>query len=74
MPEQKLGRLTRVDLRDEWSSEDGDFTPWLAREENLAIFRRCLRLTGLGIDSSLFADRNFFVEYRKWRGNFQRNV
>lgn len=32
-----LGRLERVELRDVWSSEDQDFTPWLAREENLLV-------------------------------------
>lgn len=33
----ELGRLQRVDLRDIWQTEAQDFTPWLAREENLAI-------------------------------------
>lgn len=37
MTEMKLGRLERVDLRDIWLSEAGNFTPWLAREENLAL-------------------------------------
>lgn len=33
----KLGRLERIDLRDIWRTEDQDFTPWLAREENVAL-------------------------------------
>lgn len=37
MSEMSLGRLERVDLRDIWLSEATDFTPWLAREENLGI-------------------------------------
>lgn len=34
----KLGKLTKVnDLRKVWSSEPYDFTPWLAKEENLEV-------------------------------------
>jgi len=36
MNETTLGRLERVDPRTVWNSESGDFTPWLAQEENLA--------------------------------------
>lgn len=32
-----LGRLERVDLRSVWGSESGDFTPWLARDENIRL-------------------------------------
>jgi hypothetical protein len=32
-----LGRLRKVGLRDIWKSESQDFTPWLAREENLDL-------------------------------------
>ena len=37
MAEISLGRLGRVDLREIWTSESTDFTPWLARSENLAV-------------------------------------
>ena len=30
-----LGKLEKVDLRQIWQTEGQDFTPWLAREENL---------------------------------------
>jgi hypothetical protein len=34
----ELGRMEkRSDLREVWGCEDGDFTPWLAREENLKL-------------------------------------
>jgi len=32
----ELGKLTRVDLRDQWPDEAASFTPWLAEEANLA--------------------------------------
>lgn len=32
-----LGRLERVDLRAAWQGEASDFTPWLARAENIAL-------------------------------------
>ncbi len=35
--ERSLGRLERVDLRAIWNSEATDFTPWLARPENLSV-------------------------------------
>ena len=41
---QKLGRLERVKLREAWSTEAQDFTPWLAREENLAILSETLEV------------------------------
>ncbi len=37
MAETSLGRLNRVDPREAWSSESADFTPWLARSENLSV-------------------------------------
>jgi hypothetical protein len=45
-----LGRLQRVELRDIWQSEAQDFTPWLAREDNLALLGETL-----GIDLELEA-------------------
>jgi hypothetical protein len=40
----QLGRLERVDLRAAWQTEDGDFTNWLAEEENLALLGETLSL------------------------------
>jgi len=37
MSNKPLGRLVRVDLRDAWTSESADFTPWLAQEDNLKL-------------------------------------
>lgn len=44
MADDKLGRLERVDLRDIWTTEASDFTPWLARPENLAILGEALAI------------------------------
>jgi hypothetical protein len=39
-----LGKLERVNLRQLWESEAQDFTPWLAKEENLALLSETLDL------------------------------
>lgn len=44
MDDRDLGRLERVDLRDIWKDEARDFTPWLARPENLELLADTLRL------------------------------
>ena len=44
MNDQSLGRLQRVDLRTIWTSEPVQFTPWLARPENLEILGETLGL------------------------------
>ena len=51
MAETQLGRLERVeDLCKTWASEAEDFTPWLAKPENLKILGETL-----GIDLELEA-------------------
>lgn len=59
MTSNTLGRLTRVDLRDIWTSEASEFTPWLAREENLAVLAETL-----GIDSELEAKEKAVGPFR----------
>ena len=44
MHDNTLGRLKSVDLREVWTSESGDFTPWLAHPENLAVLGETLEL------------------------------
>src|SRR5436305_1828674 len=39
-----LGRFEQVPLRDIWTSESGDFTPWLAGAENLKLLGEALGL------------------------------
>jgi hypothetical protein len=33
----KLGRLEKLELRNFWKKEDSEFTPWLAKEENIQL-------------------------------------
>ncbi len=44
MDEKQLGRLEKVDLREYWNSEPGDFTPWLAQEENIELLGNAIGL------------------------------
>ena len=44
MNSSSLGHLEKVDLRQIWSSEAADFTPWLAHPKNLEILASALGL------------------------------
>lgn len=44
MSAYNLGKLVKIELRDIWLSESSDFTPWLAREENLLTLGETLGL------------------------------
>jgi hypothetical protein len=54
-----LGRLERVDLRDIWESEAGDFTPWLAQEDNIALLGQTI-----GIDLEVEAQEKNVGPFR----------
>src|SRR5690349_7935524 len=56
---ETLGRLSRVDLRNIWLSEATDFTPWLAREENLSVLAETL-----GLDLELEAQERSVGPFR----------
>lgn len=59
MTPRPLGRLEKVELRDIWASEATDFTPWLARPENLAVLAEAL-----GIDLELEAQEKAVGPFR----------
>lgn len=59
MSGNNLGRLHRIELRDVWLSESADFTPWLAREENLSVLAEAL-----GIDLELEAQERSVGPFR----------
>lgn len=39
-----LGRLEKIELRNIWQTEDRDFTPWLAQEQNIAVLSEALAM------------------------------
>lgn len=45
----KLSKISKVELRDCWSNEATDFTPWLAEEENLALLADTLGMNELEV-------------------------
>ena len=42
--EEELGRLIKIPLREFWEDEEDDFTPWLAREENIRLLSETIRM------------------------------
>jgi hypothetical protein len=59
MAQANLGRLERVELRDVWTTEATDFTPWLARPDNLEVLGETL-----GIDLELEAQERAVGPFR----------
>jgi len=57
-----LGKFERVPLRDAWPTEDGNFTPWLAQQESIALLGETL---------------NFDLEVEaveQWVGSFRADI
>ena len=45
MLKNKLDTMVRVDLRDVWDGEAGDFTPWLAQDDNIRLLGEAVGLS-----------------------------
>jgi hypothetical protein len=58
-----LSKLERVPLREAWKHEAGDFTPWLAQEENLNALAEALSLSELEL-----------VATEHWVGDFKLDI
>ncbi|NOX96281.1 MAG: DUF4268 domain-containing protein [Alphaproteobacteria bacterium] len=41
----ELGNLERISLRGVWATEDGHFTPWLAKADNIVVLGNAINLT-----------------------------
>lgn len=59
MSNTNLARLEPVPLREAWSSESSDFTPWLAQEENLKLLG-----DAIGLDLELENQEHPVDQYR----------
>lgn len=56
-----LGRLQKVELREAWTSESGDFTPWLAKEDEpksdvAALYAELKTIRGKPWPENIFLD------------------
>ena len=58
---KKLGRLEKVELRQIWASESGEFTLWLATPENLDLLCETI-----GIELELDAQEKEVGSFRVW--------
>jgi hypothetical protein len=59
-PDNKsLGRLKRINLREVWKNEAGDFTPWLAQSENIKLLAETI-----GVDLELEAQEKEVGPFR----------
>lgn len=47
MKNTPLGKLEKVELREAWVTEAGDFTPWLAQPENIQLLGETIGLEDL---------------------------
>ena len=54
-----IGRHEPVKVREAWCSESGDFTPWLAQEENLKLIANTI-----GVDLQLEAPEKYVGPFR----------
>ncbi len=55
----KLGKLKEVEVRELWKGEATDFTPWLAKEDNIALLN-----DAIGIDLEVIKQEKDVGPYR----------
>ena len=70
-----LGKLEKVELRDVWESESSDFTPWLAKDENIKVLGK-----EIGLDLDVEEVEKNVVKFRAdilckdvWNAGFSEN-
>lgn len=55
----QLASIEKIEPRDVWQNEAGDFTPWLAQEDNLALLAKTI-----GIDFGFESSEKFVGPFR----------
>ena len=50
----ELGKIQKLDIRAQWANEEYDFTPWLAKEENISILSDEINLDLEVVDTEVF--------------------
>ena len=58
----KFGKLSEVKLREYWTNEAKDFTPWLSKEENLRLLADALQMTDLELEGREQLTGDFYVD------------
>ena len=61
-----LGRLEKIDLRTYWKKEATDFTPWLAKEENIQLLSETI---GIELEVQLYKPLITWTYLLKWLCN-----
>jgi len=57
-----LGRLSSVPLREVWPHEANDFTPWLAKAENLSLLSETLGIGDLEVQGTEVPVGGFYID------------
>ena len=61
----KLGRLQKIDLRQQWNKEDTEITPWLAKDENIELLGETIGIELLGQGQEENVGPLHYLQYQK---------
>jgi hypothetical protein len=70
----KIADLITVPVRTVWPLEDKDFTPWLAKDQNLELLSEILQLGELEVEGTEVATDRLTVQNQRSFGPTQRKL